>query len=77
MNIAIVLLEMNVFFYVACKLVLIKIIIIGFTHNNSKGTTYHLNKKDVTLKSTGRVQTIYYFSKDSRPTARDKPDGYI
>ena len=34
----------------------------GFTHNNSKGTTYHLNKKDVTLKSTGRVQTIYYFS---------------
>ena len=26
----------------------------GFTHNNSKGTTYHLNKKDVTLKSTGR-----------------------
>jgi hypothetical protein len=48
----------------------------SFTHNNSKGTTYHLNKKDVTLKSTGRVQTIYYFSKDSRTTACPKPDGY-
>ena len=32
--------------------------------------------KDVTLKSTGRIQTIYYFSKDSRSTACDKPDGY-
>ena len=48
----------------------------SFTHNNSKGTMYHLNKKDVTLKSTGRVQTIYYFSKDSRSTACAKPDGY-
>ena len=48
----------------------------SFTHNNSKGTTYNLNKKDVTLKSTGRVQTIYYFSKDSRSTACAKPDGY-
>ena len=48
----------------------------SFTHNNSKGRTYHLNKKDVTLKSTGRVQTIYFFSKDARSTACDKPDGY-
>ena len=47
----------------------------SFTHGNSKGTTYHLNKKDVTLKSTGRVQTIYYFSKDSRDTACDLPSG--
>ena len=28
----------------------------SFTHNNSKGTTYHLNKKDVTLKSTGKYK---------------------
>ena len=48
----------------------------AFTHNNSKGTTYHLNCKDVTLKSTGRVQRIYFFSKDARSTACDKPDGY-
>ena len=43
----------------------------AFTHENSKGTTYHLNCKDVTLKSTGRVQRIYYFSKDARDTATD------
>ena len=30
---------------------------------NSKGNTYYLNSKDVTLKSTGRVQTIYFSQK--------------
>ena len=30
----------------------------GFTHNNSKGTTYHLNKKDVTLNLLGPVGDI-------------------
>ena len=48
----------------------------GYEHTNTKGRLYHLNSKDVTLKSTGRVQTIYYFSKDSRDTASAKPDGY-
>ena len=48
----------------------------AFTHTNGRGTLYHLNCKDVTLKSTGRVQRIYYFSKDSRSTACDKPGGY-
>ena len=43
----------------------------AFSHTNSKGTTYYLNSKDVTLKSTGRVQTIYYFSKDERSTGLD------
>ena len=47
----------------------------GFTHNNSKGTTYHLNKKDVTLKSTGRVQTIYYFSREEGSNSCDLPSG--
>ena len=41
-----------------------------FSHTNSKGQTYFLNSKDVTLKSTGRVQTIYYFSKDERSTRK-------
>lgn len=40
----------------------------AFSYKNSKGQTYYLNAKDVTLKSTGRVQTIYYFSKDERST---------
>ena len=43
----------------------------AFSHTNSKGQTYYLNSKDVTLKSTGRVQTIYYFSKDERSTGLD------
>ena len=41
------------------------------------GNTYHLNSKDVTLKSTGRVQTIYYFSKDKRSTGCDLPSGKV
>ena len=49
--------------------------IMAFTHTNGRGTLYHLNCKDVTLKSTGRVQRIYYFSKDARSTACDKPAG--
>ena len=48
----------------------------GYEHTNTKGRLYHLNSKDVTLKSTGRIQRIYYFSKDSRSTACGKPDGY-
>ena len=41
----------------------------AFSYKNSKGQTYFLYSKDVTLKSTGRVQTIYFFSKDERSTA--------
>ena len=43
----------------------------AFSHTNSKGQTYYLNSKDVPLKSTGRVQTIYFFSKDKRGTSLD------
>jgi hypothetical protein len=49
----------------------------GYEHKNTKGNTYHLNSKDVTLKSTGRVQTIYYFSKDRRSTGCDLPSGKV
>ena len=52
-----------------------KIITMAYEHTNSKGRVYHCNSKDVTLKSTGRVQTIYYFSKDARDTACDLPAG--
>jgi hypothetical protein len=30
----------------------------AYDHKNSKGRSYHLNSKDIKLKSTGRVQTI-------------------
>ena len=46
----------------------------GYTHTNSKGKTYHLHSKDVTLKG-GRNQTIYYFAKDARSNACDLPAG--
>jgi hypothetical protein len=46
----------------------------AYKHTNSKGVTYHLNSKEVTLRG-GKKQTIYYFSKDERPEATDLPDG--
>ncbi|MFZ2513352.1 MAG: hypothetical protein WAW63_02770 [Candidatus Saccharimonadales bacterium] len=47
----------------------------AFTHKNSKGVTYHLNSKKVTLRG-GKEQTIYYFSKDARPEACELPAGF-
>lgn len=45
----------------------------AYKHTNSKGVTYYLNSKDVTLRG-GKKQTIYYFSKDERKdTAVDLP----
>jgi hypothetical protein len=46
----------------------------AYKHTNSKGVTYYLNSKDVTLRG-GKQQTIYYFSKDERPEATDLPSG--
>ncbi len=43
---------------------------------NSKGQTYYLHMKDVTLKG-GRIQRIYYFARDIRDGALDAvPAGY-
>lgn len=48
----------------------------AYKHTNSKGVTYFLNSKDVTLRG-GKKQTIYYFSKDERPEAvKDIPEGF-
>jgi hypothetical protein len=48
----------------------------AYSYRNSKGQTYFLHKKDVTLKN-GRVQTIYYFARDVRPEAIESvPAGY-
>ena len=46
-----------------------------YSQTNSKGVTYHLNSKRVTLRG-GLDQTIYFFSKDVRDTACNLPDGY-
>ena len=48
-----------------------------YTHTNSKGVTYYLNAKKVTLRG-GREQTIYFFSKDGgRLEAAALPEGRV
>ena len=47
----------------------------AYKHTNSKGVTYYLNTKNVTLRG-GKEQRIYYFSKDERDTGCDLPEGY-
>ncbi len=44
----------------------------AYKHTNSKGVTYYLNSKLVTLRG-GKEQRIFYFSKDERPEASDLP----
>ncbi len=44
----------------------------AYKHTNSKGVTYYLNSKMVTLRG-GKDQRIYYFSKDQRPEGCDLP----
>jgi hypothetical protein len=53
-----------------------KVINMAYKHTNSKGVTYYLNSKEVTLRGV-KVQTIYYFSKDERPEACDLPAGFV
>jgi hypothetical protein len=48
----------------------------GYKHTNSRGVTYYLNSKKVTLRG-GKEQTIYYFSKDERPEASDLPTDMV
>ena len=46
----------------------------AYSFENSKGKTYYLHTKDVTLKG-GRNQTIYYFAKEAKSNACDIPAG--
>ena len=48
----------------------------AYSYTNSKGQTYYLHMKDVTLKN-GHQQTIYFFARDVRDGALDSvPGGY-
>ena len=38
----------------------------AYAHTNSKGQTYYLHSKSVTLRG-GRQQTIYFFAKEEKP----------
>lgn len=50
----------------------------AFSYTNSKGVTYYLHTKQVTLRG-GRVQPIYYFAKEERAAdaVAALPDGYM
>ncbi len=48
----------------------------AFSYTNSRGKTYILHTKDITLKG-GRQQTIYFFAKEAKEGALDAvPEGY-
>ena len=48
----------------------------AYSYTNSKGQTYILHTRKVTLKN-GRVQQIYFFARDQREGAMDAvPAGY-
>lgn len=47
----------------------------AYQHKNSKGVTYYLNSKLVTLRG-GKEQRIFYFSKDQRAEGCDLPEGF-
>ncbi len=47
-----------------------------YAFTNSRGLTYYLHTRDVALRG-GRIQKIYYFSKEIRPGSLDAvPEGY-
>lgn len=50
----------------------------AYEHTNSKGVTYYLHAKDVTLRG-GRQQRIYYFAKVAKPgeSIDQLPAGFI
>ncbi len=48
----------------------------AFSFKNSKGVTYYLHYRDVTLRG-GREQRIYFFAREVRANALDAvPAGY-
>jgi hypothetical protein len=48
----------------------------AYTYTNSRGRSYILHSKEMTLKN-GLARTIYFFAKDQRETALDSiPAGY-
>lgn len=49
----------------------------AFSHVNSKGQTYYLHQRDVTLKG-GRQQRIFFFAREEKDGVIDAlPEGYL
>lgn len=51
----------------------------AYEYKNSKGQTYFLHTMDITLRGTGKKQTIYYFAKEINGDRAlpEIPAGYI
>ncbi len=50
----------------------------AYSHKNKKGQTYYLHRRDVTLRGSGKQQTIYFFAKEVKDGAMDDlPSGYM
>jgi hypothetical protein len=48
----------------------------AFSYTNAKGNTYILHSR-ITVTSTGKNQTLFFFSKEEKPGALDAvPAGY-
>lgn len=43
----------------------------AYEYTNKRGTKYYLHKKDVTLRGSGKMQTIYFFAKNERSESID------
>lgn len=49
----------------------------AFSHVNSKGQTYYLHSREVTLKG-GRQQRIYFFAREQKEGVIDElPSGFV
>lgn len=49
----------------------------SYQYTNSKGDKYHLHKSEITLKGSGKRQTIYFFGRNVQEGAIDEvPAGY-
>lgn len=50
----------------------------AFSYKNKKGDTYYLHSRAVTLRGSGKQQTIYFFARKTGAGAMDDlPAGYM
>ncbi len=51
----------------------------AYQHTNKKGTGYYLHSTEITLRGSGKKQTIYFFAREVKPTGSldAVPAGYI
>jgi general stress protein 26 len=49
----------------------------AYQYKNAKGDNYYLHNREITLKGSGKIQTIYFFSRDERAgSIEEVPSGY-